>query len=187
MHSSVKKFLRENIHLIDDLNWKELYRIAKATFTLPEEVSEMTEFLFDCEFDVFDGKYRLNEIPTGFLWGTAKTEFFIPEHVTSIGWGAFANSKLTKITIPKSVKTIKNLAFSNCADLNYVTINTTQLPEKETIGPFTDCVEIYQINFSGTMDQWRAMKPAIELRMDTAVFCTDGAIAYDYDGEEIKL
>lgn len=186
MYNNVKKFIRENIQLIDDFNWKELYRVAKATFTFPGEVSEMTEFLFDCGLDLFDGKYRLKEIPDGFLWGTSRTEFFIPEHITSIGAEAFANAKFTKITIPKNVKTIEYHAFCNCGDLNYVTINTTQLPEKETIGTFTNCEEIYQIRFSGTMDQWRAMKPTIELRIDTVVFCNDGAITYDEYGKEVR-
>ena len=185
----IKQFIKDNLHLIDTDDWDAFWGLVEEEgkiFKDMLDVKDLTEFLLDCGLDLFDGKYRLKEIPDGFLWGTSRTEFFIPEHITSIGAEAFANAKFTKITIPKNVKTIEYHAFCNCGDLNYVTINTTQLPEKETIGTFTNCEEIYQIRFSGTMDQWRAMKPTIELRIDTVVFCNDGAITYDEYGREVR-
>jgi hypothetical protein len=50
-------------------------------------------------------------------------EYTIPDSVTEIGSGSFANSNmLTVVTIPDSVKTIGNYAFQSCEALESVTI-----------------------------------------------------------------
>jgi hypothetical protein len=44
----------------------------------------------------------------------------IPDSVTSIGAGAFAQTNLTSVTIPGSVTSIGNGAFSDCTSLTSV-------------------------------------------------------------------
>jgi hypothetical protein len=183
MNDNVKRLLRENIDLIDEQNWTKLYAIAKAAFSFAELMGQMTEFLMDCGCELFEGKYRLEEIPTGFLAHTSMDEFVIPEHVTKIGFCAFANSHLQSITIPKNVSEIVRLAFSNCDKLTTININTTKLPVKGTIEAFTDCTHLEDIHFVGTIEEWNSMKPAIELRCGTNVYCSDGALYYDFLGD----
>lgn len=38
-------------------------------------------------------------------------------NVTQIGWSAFSNSYITKVTIPATIKNIKGSAFHNCNNL----------------------------------------------------------------------
>ena len=52
------------------------------------------------------------------------TSITIPSSVTSIGNGAFSASGLKSITIPSSVKTINLRAFRNCTELASVTIGS---------------------------------------------------------------
>ncbi len=58
-----------------------------------------------------------------YLNGELVTNLVIPDGVTSIGEGAFANcTSLTSITIPNSVTKIGDYAFYNCTSLTSVTI-----------------------------------------------------------------
>ena len=55
--------------------------------------------------------------------GNTRSEYIIPNSVTSIGVGAFLDcSSLTSITIPNSVTSIGDYAFGNCSSLNSVTV-----------------------------------------------------------------
>ena len=55
--------------------------------------------------------------------GNERTEYTIPDSVTSIGNFIFYNcSSLTSITIPDSVTSIGNFAFYNCSSLTSITI-----------------------------------------------------------------
>lgn len=52
----------------------------------------------------------------------------IPSTVTTIGNRAFFGNSLTSITIPSSVTTIDSYAFSNCENLESVTVSATTPP-----------------------------------------------------------
>ena len=55
--------------------------------------------------------------------GNTRTEYTIPNSVTSIGEGAFGDcSSLTSITIPNSVTSIGSYAFRDCSSLTSITI-----------------------------------------------------------------
>ena len=55
--------------------------------------------------------------------GKSATSFVIPDSVTSIGDGAFADcSSLTSVTIPDGVTSISSSAFSGCSSLTSITI-----------------------------------------------------------------
>ena len=182
-----QQFLRENINLIDEYNWTKLYATARATFAWAEKVGQMTDFLLDCGCELFEGEYRLEELPTGFLAHTSRNEFIIPEHITKIGFCAFANSQIQSITIPKNVEEIIRLAFSNCEKLTEVRIETTKLPIRATVSAFTDCTHIENVYFAGTQSEWKNMYPAIELRCGTTVYCSNGVLYYDYMGEVLTV
>ena len=54
--------------------------------------------------------------------GKTTTSYTIPDSVTSIGDSAFSGCNLTSITIPDSVTSIGNYAFSGCKSLTSITI-----------------------------------------------------------------
>jgi hypothetical protein len=67
---------------------------------------------------------RINEY--GFRFIDSITDITIPNSVTSIGMGAFAQCKgLTSITIPSSITSIEHQAFRGCDNLTSVTFQGT--------------------------------------------------------------
>lgn len=70
-----------------------------------------------------------------------KAEVTIPDSITTIGAGAFAdNQTLESVTLPSTVRVIEPYAFANCRNLVSVT-----LPENLkliSVGAFADCVSL---------------------------------------------
>ena len=99
-----------------------------ASITIPNNVISMGEWVFsgciglktagpigrgyDCEFGWTD------IIPDYAFCGCAITSVFIPDGVTTIGYGAFKDcTNLTNIIMPNSVTSIGGSAFSGCTGL----------------------------------------------------------------------
>ena len=78
---------------------------------------------FQGKFASEDGRCLIIKGVLNFFAPAGLTEYTIPDSVTSIGYGAFANcSSLTSITIPDSVTSIGGYAFAHCYSLKNVTI-----------------------------------------------------------------
>lgn len=113
--------------------------------------------------------------------GKKNISFTIPKSVTSIGNGAFANSKLKKIVIPNSVKNIGKGAFVDCAYLTNIVIPNSINAIKGTtffsctslekiiipssvknIGTsaFSKCSKLKSVIYRGTKSQWNKVKIA---------------------------
>ena len=71
------------------------------------------------------------------------TSITIPDSVTSIADYAFSASGLTSVTIPDSVTSIGNRAFYNCRSLTSVTMLSTTPPTIESL--------TFPFGFSGTI------------------------------------
>lgn len=112
---------------------------------------------------------NMKDIPNGFMSGkTSFTQVVLPSNAETIGANAFHNCKRMKeITLPESVKEIKNSAFYNTA------LSTIVLPEGLTrLGSsvFDDCYYLESVNIPAgitgieeyTFSSCRALK-SIEL------------------------
>ncbi|MDE7395568.1 MAG: leucine-rich repeat domain-containing protein [Clostridiales bacterium] len=126
----------------------------------------------------------------GILYNKAKTEFkyipkaisgavTIPNTITSIRDFAFSYcSSLTSITIPQGVTSIGNVAFSDCSSLTKITI-----PQSVTsIGDFafSDCSSLTSITYNGIKAQWTAITKGNEWNSGTGdytVTCEDGMLS----------
>ncbi|MBO5302700.1 MAG: leucine-rich repeat domain-containing protein [Lachnospiraceae bacterium] len=119
----------------------------------------------------------------------------IPEGIARIRAKAFAEGKLTSVTIPDTVKYIGRNAFEDCQNLKNATIPATL----KSIGyyAFENCDNLTDIYYDGTSQQWYALlageydgdldesegSPYLNLKKAN-VHCADGTIEpsiFDYE------
>lgn len=165
--SKLLKFLREPRiqELIDSNDWDTIYYQAKTIY-----IGELTWLLYDTGIDPL--KY-LNKIPSYFLHDTDITSFEIPQHITIIGAAAFLGcSGLTSITIPDNVTSVGCGAFYGCSGLTGIIIpdSVTNIGEDAFYG----CSGLKNINYKGTIAQWRRVKKAGAFDNNITVHCING-------------
>ena len=85
--------------------------------------------------------------------GNQRTEYNIPNRVTTIGIGAFSYCEsLTSVIIGNSVETIECSAFESCSSLTYVMIGKNLA----TIGAMVfDYSKLKDVYYSGLEEQWK--------------------------------
>lgn len=80
----------------------------------------------------------------GAFQGSGIEELDLPNGIKSIPRDTFADSKISKITIPKSVSKIDNSAFRNCINLQHVYLYAQKSPQIDGNGSlFADKVTIH--------------------------------------------
>ena len=119
------------------------YCTSLTSISIPNSVTSIGESAFeDCssltsiEVDAnnqnyasIDGVLYNKDVTTLICCPEGKTSITIPNSVTSIGEKAFSGcSSLTSITIPNSVTSIGDHAFYNCSSLTSITIEATTPP-----------------------------------------------------------
>lgn len=132
-----------------------------ATIYVPESVLEITTDGLSASsnfasisvspnntvYDSLDGVLYTKDFKTLIKYPTAKSgaSFDIPESVTAIGFGAFANAtNLTSVGIPEGVQKIETSAFMSCSALTSITI-----PDGVTTisgGAFANCRSLSHVS-----------------------------------------
>ena len=119
MKEKIKKFIEDNINLINQNKWEEVYSNARDLYP---HVGEFTEALLNCGINPLE--QGLNYMPIYFLANSKIEQFIIPNHIPNISYCAFSWCKsLRNITIPNSVTSIEHQAFNGChslTDINYI-------------------------------------------------------------------
>lgn len=161
MTEKISLFIEENIDLIDNNNFEELYNITLKKLLI-EEIPQLTKVLLDADINPL---LHMNRIPTYFLAGQAIPEITIPANIIKIDGGAFRESEimeihfapgsqlklinaaafrdcqgLTSIELPDTVTTIGTQAFKGCSRLEKLI-----LPESLTSIPAALCMQCYEL------------------------------------------
>lgn len=114
----VKDFIENNIELIEDRAWDQIY--DNARFTLD---SESTGGFTLAMLDIGEDPLKtLDYIPEYYLSDAKIDSFTIPNHILELSEGCFAYSSLKEIIIPDGVTTIGMYAFYDCPQLKRVVI-----------------------------------------------------------------
>ena len=114
-----------------------------------DDVGMFTEMMLSVGIDPAE---HLGYIPSGYLRDSKMERYNIPNGATSIGDWAFSDgSRLTSVTIPDSVPSIEWGAFSGCNKLK-------------------------DINYRGTIEQWKKIKKEEWTFSEIKIHCIDGDI-----------
>ena len=114
----VKEFIEDNIDLIEQGAWSQIY--DNAFFTLDSTATgKFTQAILSIGEDPL---IALDYIPEYYLSDCNIETFTIPNHILELYEGCFSYSSLKDIVIPDSVTTIGMYAFYDCTALERVKI-----------------------------------------------------------------
>lgn len=173
MKRKIKEFIKSNINLIDTENydefWRKVYADATEVFDDYFDVCTVVEFLLDCGANPLA---NIPNVPPGFLCGSNRSEFIIPEWIKRIEYNAFAAMpNLTSIRFPFAVESIMLDAFESCKNLTYIEFCNPRI--RMQINSFVGCHNIKHIKYHGTKEEWDKYMDEIPF-YNCRVECTDG-------------
>lgn len=128
-----------------------------------------------------DGYLIYNDTSKSELWACSaqqSTILTIPSSVTTIDNYAFSGCMdLPSVTIPNTVTSIGTSSFANCSSLTALTIGNSVT----SIGDyaFSNCSGLTSISYTGTMSQYNAITKGTNWHKNvpaTVVHCTDGDV-----------
>lgn len=130
-----KKFIEENIDLIEDNNWTKVFE---------QDCAGVGNVLYSAGIDFMS---EIKRVPKFVFTDSTLEDIVIPPGVTEIGSFAFADSTALKnVKIPPTVSSIGQQAFSYCTSLSNIDI-----PNLDLLGyqAFYYCTSLRSIDLSG--------------------------------------
>ena len=175
MRAELKEFLKSNIDLIDTENydefWHKVFVDDMQIFNDYFDVCAVVEFLLDCGANPLA---NIPSVPPGFLCGSQRSEFIIPEWIKRIEYNAFAGMpNLKSMRFPFSVESILLDAFEDCKNLTYIEFCNPRI--RMQINSFVGCHNIKHIKYHGTKEEWDKYIGEIPF-CDCKVECTNGEL-----------
>lgn len=120
INKALKEFIEDNISLIENKDFKELYKKA-YNITTQFKVGDLTHVLYSIGIDPLDD---LTYIPSAFFEACdALVEVEIPIHIEHIDELAFYDcNNIKSITIPKNVIELASWSLAGCDELRKIVI-----------------------------------------------------------------
>ena len=176
------------------------YCTSLTSVTIPDSVTSIGEGAFEgCRnIEAFYGKYASSDNKCLIINSSLKavapaglTEYTIPDSVTSIGRGAFADcTSLTSVTIGNRVTSIGGYAFSGCTSLTSATVpdSVTSIGDKA----FAKCSSLTSVTIPDSVTSIGS-SAFIGCTSLTSVYCkpttppTGGSSMFDYNASGRKI
>lgn len=139
--NELSEFIKVHVNEINNNNFAKVYEDANDSLTPYLLTCKLTELFLDAGINPLE---YMEEVPEEYLAYSKLTSVTIPDNITSIKARAFFDcEELTSITIPDSVTSIGNSAFRECIRLTSVTIGSGVT----SIGysAFRDCIRLMNI------------------------------------------
>ena len=154
MVTALKNFIEENIDLIEQKNWRDLYDLASVH--IPFQIGNLTTNL------MYAGINPLDDLDV------VLTEMF-------------AESMIRNIELPVQISVIKRQAFKNCYELREVTLPVALIRIDDEA--FANCYELHTIRYQGTIKHlkmsfpnWEHFSKLIDDCATNLIYCTDGEV-----------
>ena len=150
MIPELKQFIEENIDLISDNEFNDVYnKIKSYKFT-----RLFTEAMLEADINPLN---YTEAVPPRYLYESNIQHVDIPVGIIVINKYSFACCrKIKEVTIPEGVIKIGEGAFYNCTSLEFLHLPST-LKYIDTAA-FAMCTRLKEVTFAGTVKQWIKVK-----------------------------
>lgn len=153
MRTSVKKFIEENIELLDREDFQEFEARAGMCVGDSFDKGELHEILLKAGINPL---HYIPYVPYAFLRETKlEGSFIVPGNCIDIGSRAFYSCSLSEIIIEAGVETISTLAFARSDKLEKVYIPSTLHTLNN--GLFIGCNNLKEIVYNGTYEDFQKL------------------------------
>ena len=149
MIPELKQFIEENIDLISDNEFNDVYnKIKSYKFT-----RLFTEAMLQAEINPLN---HMEAVPPRYLHESTIQYVDIPVGIIVINKYAFRGCyQLKEVTIPEGVIKICEGAFMSCDALEKLHLPSTL--KYIDVGAFQGCTNLEEVTFAGTVKQWIAV------------------------------
>ena len=150
MIPELKQFIEENIDLISDNEFNDVYnKIKSYKFT-----RLFTEAMLEADINPLN---YMEAVPSRYLYESNTQHVDIPVGIIVINKYAFTECRQIKeVTIPEGVINIGEGAFYKCASLEVLHLPST-LKYIDTAA-FGMCIDLKEVTFAGTVKEWLKVK-----------------------------
>lgn len=147
----VKEFIEDNIDLIENDCWDEVY--DNAQFNLDSSSTGLfTKIMLEQGIDPIE-RQGLDYIPNYYLSDVDLVEYNIPKGVHEVGEGAFSYTRMPKLTIPEEVNSIGSYAFYESNIKEIIILSKDTIIGDQAFHNCADDLEVYCIKGSPVADR----------------------------------